>query len=77
MAFLNDRMASISSGWAGSLDEQDISVELPCKYSDFVRGHSMVENTQTLASPDLFTNHPADTTDSLVMVGRCFSFPPR
>ncbi|KAL7418208.1 hypothetical protein BDY24DRAFT_12994 [Mrakia frigida] len=67
LGFMADRMAGASSGWASSLDEADVGAELPCKLVDFLRGTKIPENPQTLSSPDLFTYHPPDCTDSFVL----------
>jgi hypothetical protein len=36
VGFMADRVSSCSSGWAGSLDEADVTMELPCRHEDFL-----------------------------------------
>lgn len=37
-------MTSCSSGWAGSLDEADVTIELPCRQEDYLKDDAVSDN---------------------------------
>lgn len=51
-ALMCDRLASVSSGWAQSLEEADVSVELPTSDAEFNRGVRL--SLPSLPFPTLF-----------------------
>ncbi|KAL7418204.1 hypothetical protein BDY24DRAFT_12918 [Mrakia frigida] len=69
LGLISDRRASISSKWAHSLSDDDITVGLPTRLDQFQRGpgSNIPLNPQNLASPDLFTYNPPEHTDSFVL----------
>ncbi|CED84420.1 Transcription factor domain, fungi [Phaffia rhodozyma] len=65
-AFAADRAAMTSSGWACTIAEEDITGSLPIRTDEYLAGVD-VENPQTLASEDLFINHPPQFTDAFIL----------
>jgi hypothetical protein len=51
-AFMCDRLASISSGWPHSLEEADVTVELPTSTAEYSRGVSLSPLSMFLIVPD-------------------------
>lgn len=77
-----DRSAAASTMWASSIDDADVTVELPMLSNiDFNEGNSAPLTSaprQTLQSPDLFTKHHIDGFNTMikgcVLMGRIASF---
>ncbi|PWN37695.1 uncharacterized protein FA14DRAFT_187762 [Meira miltonrushii] len=77
-----DRSACASTLWANSLDDSDVTVELPRMSNyDFIEGNDAALATaprQTLQSPNLFTEHHIDGFNTMlkacVLMGRIGTF---
>ncbi|PFH54563.1 hypothetical protein AMATHDRAFT_134575 [Amanita thiersii Skay4041] len=68
MTIIFDRITSVG-GWIHSVDERDIGTEFPLRTEDFESGvWSILKNPQDIASPDIFTNHPLQYTDSFLLL---------
>ncbi|VDC01900.1 unnamed protein product [Peniophora sp. CBMAI 1063] len=64
MTILFDRIVSVG-GWVHALDERDIGTEFPLRAVDFeVYSAAMDDNPQHLWTPNLYTDHPIQYTDS-------------
>ncbi|KZO96296.1 hypothetical protein CALVIDRAFT_537467 [Calocera viscosa TUFC12733] len=66
-AYLLERYACASATWANSLDEQDISTELPICQMDWEQGTQLEVPRQRLGTPDLLTSHPQEILDAFGM----------
>ncbi|KAF8481091.1 hypothetical protein DFH94DRAFT_441748 [Russula ochroleuca] len=67
MAVLFDRIVSVG-GWVHGIDERDIGTELPLRSQDFETNQRIADNPQSLFTPDVFTTHPKDYTDSFLLL---------
>ncbi|KAG6820116.1 hypothetical protein H0H93_005263 [Arthromyces matolae] len=67
MTILFDRIASVG-GWIHAVDERDLGTELPLRTDDFETGAAIPSNPQDISSPDLFTRHPPQYTDSFLLL---------
>jgi len=67
MAVLFDRIVSVG-GWVHAIDERDIGTELPLRSQDFENNQDMPDNPQSLFTPDVFTSHPLEYTDSFLLL---------
>ncbi|WRT64260.1 uncharacterized protein IL334_001191 [Kwoniella shivajii] len=67
-AYMLERGATMSTTWASSLDDDEITVELPALQSTFDNGFGDLTGIQTLHSPDLFTSHPPRHRDSFCLL---------
>ncbi|RDB28815.1 Zinc finger transcription factor YRR1 [Hypsizygus marmoreus] len=67
MTILFDRIASVG-GWIHAVDERDLGTELPLRNEDFESEVAIPSNPQDLASPDVFTRHPPQYTDSFLLL---------
>ncbi|KAI0321367.1 hypothetical protein OF83DRAFT_1100013 [Amylostereum chailletii] len=67
MTFFFDRIVSVG-GWVHALDERDIGTELPLRGIDFEANHEVRDNPQYLYTPNLFTEHPLQYTDSFLLL---------
>ncbi|KAI0286941.1 hypothetical protein BGY98DRAFT_942832 [Russula aff. rugulosa BPL654] len=67
MAVLFDRIVSVG-GWVHGIDERDIGTELPLRTQDFETNQAIVDNPQSLFTPDVFTIHPEEYTDSFLLL---------
>ncbi|ESK89307.1 hypothetical protein Moror_1245 [Moniliophthora roreri MCA 2997] len=67
MTILFDRIASVG-GWIHAVDERDIGTELPLRNADFESEVQLPSNPQDLATPDLYTVHPPQYTDSFILL---------
>ncbi|EIW72490.1 hypothetical protein TREMEDRAFT_72779 [Tremella mesenterica DSM 1558] len=57
-----------STSWPLAIHEVDITVELPVAQDTFDRGIGELTGTQSLQSPDLFSNHPPGHLDSFCLL---------
>ncbi|KAI0271381.1 hypothetical protein BC834DRAFT_922196 [Gloeopeniophorella convolvens] len=67
MAVLFDRIVSVG-GWVHAIDERDIGTELPLRSTDFEANRAVPDNPQSLFTPDVFTNHQEQYTDSFLLL---------
>ncbi|KAF9056260.1 hypothetical protein BJ165DRAFT_1336075 [Panaeolus papilionaceus] len=67
MTILFDRIASVG-GWIHAVDERDLGTELPLRTEDFESEAPIPSNPQDLSSPDVFTRHPPQYTDSFLLL---------
>jgi hypothetical protein len=67
MAYIVERSCNMSTSWAESLHDSEITVELPVAQSIFDSGVGDLQGAQSFQSPDLYRNHPAQHADGLVM----------
>jgi len=67
MAVLFDRIVSVG-GWVHGIDERDIGTELPLRGQDFENNQAVPDNPQNLFTPDVFTTHPEEYTDSFLLL---------
>lgn len=67
MTIIFDRIASVG-GWIHAVDERDLGTELPLRTEDFESEAPVPSNPQDLASPDVFTRHPPQYTDSFLLL---------
>ncbi|KAI1793941.1 hypothetical protein LXA43DRAFT_884711 [Ganoderma leucocontextum] len=66
MTIMFDRIASVG-GWVHGVDERDIGTEMPLRRVDFEMDANVPHNPQDLFSESLFTQHPAQYTDSFIL----------
>ncbi|EJT97771.1 hypothetical protein DACRYDRAFT_84104 [Dacryopinax primogenitus] len=66
-AYLLERYACASATWANSLDEQDISTELPICQADWEQGIKLEYPRQRLGTVDVLTSHPQEILDAFGM----------
>lgn len=57
-ALIYDVQTSAASGWAGGIQIDEITSQLPAGLASIESGFAIPENDQTARSPDLFTRHP-------------------
>ncbi|KAF9473118.1 hypothetical protein BDN70DRAFT_886160 [Pholiota conissans] len=67
MTITFDRIASVG-GWIHAVDERDIGTELPLRTEDFESESPIPSNPQDLSTPDFFTRHPPQYTDSFLLL---------
>jgi len=67
MSVIFDRIVSVG-GWIHGIEEQRIATEFPLRMSDFEAYVTVQDNPQDLRSPDLYTSHPAQYTDSFLLL---------
>ncbi|KAF5377434.1 hypothetical protein D9615_005321 [Tricholomella constricta] len=67
MTILFDRIASVG-GWIHAVDERDLGTELPLRTEDFESEAAVPSNPQDISTPDLFTRHPPQYTDSFLLL---------
>jgi len=67
MAVVFDRIVSVG-GWVHGIDERDIGTELPLRSQDFETNQAMPDNPQNLFTPNVFTSHPEEYTDSFLLL---------
>ncbi|KIY62449.1 hypothetical protein CYLTODRAFT_438894 [Cylindrobasidium torrendii FP15055 ss-10] len=67
MTIVFDRIASVG-GWIHAVDERDLGTELPLRNEDFESQVGVPSNPQDLSSPNIFTKHPAQYTDSFLLL---------
>ncbi|KAF8912753.1 hypothetical protein CPB84DRAFT_1885361 [Gymnopilus junonius] len=67
MTIIFDRIASVG-GWIHAVDERDIGTELPLRTEDFESETQLPSNPQDISSPDIFTRHPSQYTDSFLLL---------
>ncbi|KAG6829382.1 hypothetical protein H0H92_004650 [Tricholoma furcatifolium] len=67
MTILFDRIASVG-GWIHAVDERDLGTELPLRTEDFESEAPIPGNPQDISTPDLFTRHPPQYTDSFLLL---------
>lgn len=67
MTILFDRIASVG-GWIHAVDERDLGTELPLRTEDFESEAHVPSNPQDLSTPDVFTRHPPQYTDSFLLL---------
>ncbi|CAA7266533.1 unnamed protein product [Cyclocybe aegerita] len=67
MTIMFDRIASVG-GWIHAVDERDLGTELPLRNEDFEAEAPVPSNPQDLSSPDVFTRHPPQYTDSFLLL---------
>jgi len=67
MTIIFDRIASVG-GWIHAVDERDLGTELPLRTEDFENEAPIPSNPQDLATPDVFTRHPPQYTDSFLLL---------
>jgi len=68
LAYVAERQHGCGSGWAHSLDNQDVSQLLPVRGDQFIRG-TLVQpgDRQWAQSRDLLLVHPESQTDSFIL----------
>ncbi|KAG5342378.1 hypothetical protein C0989_002213 [Termitomyces sp. Mn162] len=67
MTILFDRIASVG-GWIHAIDERDLGTELPLRIQDFESEAAIPSNPQDISTPDLFTRHSPQYTDSFLLL---------
>ncbi|KAF9452684.1 hypothetical protein P691DRAFT_803806 [Macrolepiota fuliginosa MF-IS2] len=67
MTIIFDRIASVG-GWIHAVDERDLGTELPLRTTDFESELAVPSNPQDLSTPDVFTRHPPQYTDSFLLL---------
>jgi hypothetical protein len=67
MTIMFDRIASVG-GWIHAVDERDLGTELPLRNEDFESEAAIPSNPQDLSTPDIFTRHPPQYTDSFLLL---------
>ncbi|KAF5312502.1 hypothetical protein D9619_003254 [Psilocybe cf. subviscida] len=67
MTIVFDRIASVG-GWLHAIDERDLGTELPLRTEDYESQAPVPGNPQDLSSPDVFTRHPPQYTDSFILL---------
>ncbi|KAF9569661.1 hypothetical protein CPC08DRAFT_652540 [Agrocybe pediades] len=67
MTIIFDRIASVG-GWIHAIDEQDLGTELPLRTEDFESEAQVPSNPQNLCTPNVFTRHPPQYTDSFLLL---------
>ncbi|KAK7463678.1 hypothetical protein VKT23_007021 [Stygiomarasmius scandens] len=67
MTILFDRICSVG-GWVHAVDERDLGTELPLRNQDFENEIPVASNPQSLATPDVFTQHHPQYTDSFILL---------
>jgi hypothetical protein len=67
MVYSIERSVNMSTAWAESLHDAEITVQLPVTQALFDRAGENVVGTQTFQSSDLFGNHPAHHADGFVI----------
>ncbi|KAJ7597133.1 hypothetical protein C8J56DRAFT_1159103 [Mycena floridula] len=67
MTIMFDRIASVG-GWIHAVDERDLGTELPLRNEDFESEMPVPSNPQDLSTPDVFTRHPSQYTDSFTLL---------
>ncbi|KAL0951067.1 hypothetical protein HGRIS_007805 [Hohenbuehelia grisea] len=67
MTIMFDRIASVG-GWIHAVDERDLGTELPLRNVDFESDVPVPSNPQDLATPNVFTRHPPQYTDSFLLL---------
>lgn len=67
MTVMFDRMCSVA-GWVHAIDEQDIGTEFPSTNYAFEHEQCSSTNPQDITTPDLFTSHPLEYTDSYILL---------
>ncbi|KAF9499743.1 hypothetical protein BDN71DRAFT_1441313 [Pleurotus eryngii] len=67
MTIVFDRIASVG-GWIHAVDERDLGTELPLRNIDFESEVAVPSNPQDLSTPDIFTRHPPQYTDSFILL---------
>ncbi|GAA5866403.1 hypothetical protein JCM8547_000767, partial [Rhodosporidiobolus lusitaniae] len=72
LAFMADRFASGSTGWASGLDDADITTLLPCENVPYPVG-AIEENPLSPRSSMFFLAHPPDTCGPLQLVFKCIA----
>ncbi|KAJ7225441.1 hypothetical protein GGX14DRAFT_420493 [Mycena pura] len=67
MTIVFDRIVSVG-GWIHAVDERDLGTELPLRNHDFESEIAVPSNPQDIATPDVFLRHPAQYTDSFILL---------
>ena len=66
MAYLTERSVIMSTCWAESLADTEITVELPVTQAIFDSGVGDMVGLQTISSPDFFSHHPDRHADGFL-----------
>lgn len=65
--YSTERSVNMSTSWAESLVDSEITVELPVTQAIFDSASGELTGTQTFQSPDLFATHPPIHADGFVL----------